>query len=166
MTLINSGAMESFIDYQTVAKLRLEVTKIPQPQKIYNVDGMENQAGLIKHCVHLYIKHKDRQTQAKFFVTNLGKEQIILEYPWLEEFNLEINWRDGKLLGSHIQLKTLAVVAKEQLATHIWQIEVKELRKTTVAQHMAEKYLNKPKTTIISLEYQIYAKVFSEKEAK
>jgi len=61
IALIDSGAMESFIEHQTVAKLRLRVTKIPQPQKIYNVDGMENQAGLIKHCIHLYVKHGGRQ---------------------------------------------------------------------------------------------------------
>jgi len=92
ITLIDSGATESFIDYRTVTKLRLGVTKIPQLQKIYNVDGMENQAGLIKHCIHLYVNHEGKQKQAKVFVMNLGKEQIILGYPWLEEFNPDINW--------------------------------------------------------------------------
>jgi len=111
--LIDSRATENFVNYQTVAKLWLGVTKIPQARKIYNVDGMENQAGLIKHCIHLYVKHGNQQKWAKFFVTNLGKEQIILGYPWLEEFNLDINWRDGQLLGLHVQLKTSAAVAKE-----------------------------------------------------
>ena len=117
--LINSGVTKSFINYRTVIKLRLGVTKISQPQKIYNVNGMENQVGLIKHCVHLYIKHGENQKQAKFFVTNLGKEQIILGYPWLEEFNPDIDWKNGKLLGSHVQLKTPAAVAKEQLTSHV-----------------------------------------------
>jgi len=96
--LIDSGATESFISHETVAKLKLGTTRIPQPQKIYNVDGTENQAGMIKHCVQLYIKHGGQQKQARFFVTNLGKEQIILGYPWLEEFNPEICWKDRKLL--------------------------------------------------------------------
>jgi len=55
IALIDSGATENFINYRTVTKLRLGITKIPQARKIYNVDGTENQAGLIKHCVHLYI---------------------------------------------------------------------------------------------------------------
>jgi len=99
---------------------------------------------------------------------NLGKEQAILGYPWLEEFNPKINWRDGKLLGSHVQLKTPAAVAKEQLNDHIQQMEVEEIQKTTVAQQMAEKYHNEPSTvkTVIPSKYQSHAKVFSEKEAE
>jgi len=46
-------------------------------------------------------------------------------------------------------------------------MEVEEIRKTTVTQQMAEKYLEEPnKKTIIPLEYQSQAKVFSEKEAE
>jgi len=42
VALINSGATENFIDYRTVAKLRLRVMKLPQQRKIFNVDGTEN----------------------------------------------------------------------------------------------------------------------------
>jgi len=47
-------------------------------------------------------------------------------------------------------------------------MEVEEIRKTTVAQQMAEKYLDEPSTvkTVIPPEYQVHTKVFSEKEAK
>ena len=130
IALIDSGVTENFIDYRTVAKLQLGVTKLPQQRKIFNVDGTENQAGLIKHCIHLYINYGNQQRQAKFFITNLGKEQAILGYPWLEEFNPEINWRDGKLLGPHIQLKTPAAVAKEQLNNHVRQMEVENHSRT------------------------------------
>jgi len=60
-TLIDSGATENFIDYRTVVKYRLGTQKLPQERKILNVDGMENRAGLIKHCIHLYIKSGDQQ---------------------------------------------------------------------------------------------------------
>jgi len=167
-TLIDSGATENFIDYRTVVKYRLGTQKLPQERKILNVDGTENRAGLIKHCIHLYIKSGDQQKRTKFFVTNLGKEQAILGYPWLEEFNPAINWGEGKLTGTSVHLKTPNAVAREQLNNHIRQMEVEEIRKTTVAQQMAEKHLkasNKAKT-IIPDEYQIHAKVFSEKEAE
>src|SRR6266850_1105871 len=167
-TLIDSGATENFINYRTVMKYRLGTQKLPQEWKILNVDGTENRAGLIKHCVHLYIKCGNQQKRTKFFVTNLGKEQAILGYPWLEEFNPAINWGEGKLTGTSVHLKTPNAVAREQLNNHIRQMEVEEIRKTTVAQQMAEKHLkasNKAKT-IIPDEYQIHAKVFSEKEAE
>jgi len=134
------------------------------------VDGTKNQGGQITHCVHLYIQHeKNKQKRAKFFITNLGKDQLILGYPWLEEFNPEINWTDGKLLGTCVHLKTPALVAKEQLRTHDRKIETKEISKVTIAQQMAEKHLEDSdtvKTTTILPEYQRHAKVFSEKEAK
>jgi hypothetical protein len=37
--------------------------------------------------------------QNTIFVTNLGKDQIILSYPWLKAFNPDINWKEGKLLS-------------------------------------------------------------------
>ena len=45
---------------------------------------------------------------------------------------------------------------------------VEEIWKTTVAQQMAEKYLDEPSKTktVIPPEYQIHAKVFSKKEAE
>jgi|SRR6267142_2556330 len=47
-------------------------------------------------------------------------------------------------------------------------MKVEEIQKTTVAQQMAEKYLDEPSKdkTVIPPEYQIHAKVFSEKEAE
>jgi len=108
IALIDSGATDNFIDYQTAVQLQLRTQRLPQPRKVINMDGTENRGGQIMHCVHLYIQHKDKQKWAKFFITNLGKDQLILGYPWLEEFNPEINWTEGKLLGTRIHLKTPA----------------------------------------------------------
>jgi len=106
----------------------------------------------------------------KFFITNLGKEQAILGYPWLEEFNPEINWTNGKLLGTRVTLKTPATVAAEQLQTRLREVTTEEyIQKTMVAQQMADSYraTQTPKTDIpIPREYQRHAKVFSEEEAK
>jgi len=72
-------------------------------------------------------------------------------------------------LGTSVHLKTLALVAKEQLKTHVRETETKEIGKVTIAQQMAEKHLDNSdttKTATIPPEYQIHTKVFSEKEAK
>jgi hypothetical protein len=37
-----------------------------------------------------------------FFVTNLGQDQVILRYPWLEHFNLQLNWKVGILDNNQI----------------------------------------------------------------
>jgi hypothetical protein len=32
-----------------------------------------------------------------FFIMNLGKDRVILGYPWLEYFNPQLNWKTGVL---------------------------------------------------------------------
>jgi len=169
IALIDSGATDNFIDYRTTVQLRPGTQRLPQPRKVINVDGTENRGGQITHCVHLYIQYRNKQKRAKFFITNLEKAQLILGYPWLEEFNPEINWTDGKLLGTSVHLKTPALVVKEQLKTRVRETETKEISKVTIAQQMAERHFKDSdtvKTATIPPKYQIHTKVFSEKEAK
>ena len=45
--LIDSGATENFLDPRTVSKLRLITEDLDKPQSIHNIDGTNNQAGLI-----------------------------------------------------------------------------------------------------------------------
>jgi hypothetical protein len=49
--LINSGATENFIDYQTAIRWRLNTKDLWHPRKVYNVDGTENQGGIISKSV-------------------------------------------------------------------------------------------------------------------
>jgi hypothetical protein len=55
-TLVDSGTTDNFINYQTITKLCLGIKKIPKARQIYNVNGTQNQAGLIEDCVHLYVE--------------------------------------------------------------------------------------------------------------
>jgi hypothetical protein len=50
--LIDSGTTENFIDYRMAVQWRLNTKDLWQPRKVYNVDGTENQGGIIsKSCV-------------------------------------------------------------------------------------------------------------------
>jgi hypothetical protein len=55
IALVNSGAMENFIDYQTVVQLRLGSNKLPVPRPVHNVNRTKNKAGEITHSVDLYV---------------------------------------------------------------------------------------------------------------
>jgi hypothetical protein len=46
--LIDSGATKNFIDWRLAKALKVQTTLLPRPQKVYNVDGMENKAGVIE----------------------------------------------------------------------------------------------------------------------
>jgi hypothetical protein len=164
IALINSGATDNFIDFRTVAKLRLGTRKLPRPRQLFNVDGTHNQASLIGESVHLYIERGGECTRTQFHITNLGRDRIIFGYPWLEAFNPNINWKEGKLLGPQTKLKTTRAVAQEHVGE---AYEIKRMamqaRKTTIAQRMAENFQT---NTLIPPEYRRHVKVFLEKEVE
>jgi hypothetical protein len=48
----------------------------------------------------------DSSNFRKFFIMALRRDRMILGYPFLQEFNLQINWADGKLKGGNITLQS------------------------------------------------------------
>jgi hypothetical protein len=49
------GATENFIDWRLAKALKVQTTLLPCPQKVYNVDGTENKAGVIERHVKLQV---------------------------------------------------------------------------------------------------------------
>jgi hypothetical protein len=76
---------------------------------VYNVDGTENQGGIISKSCVLCIRRGEQQITQQFYVTNLGQDCIILGYPWLREFNPKVNWEEGWLLGEAVMLEEIGV---------------------------------------------------------
>ena len=60
------------------------------------MDGTENKRGTIKTYVNLDLEINGRKTSTDLLVTGLGKERIILGFPWLYEHNPDINWKTGE----------------------------------------------------------------------
>ena len=64
--------------------------------KPLNVDGTENKQGTIKQYVDLTFTINKRPQTQRLLLTGLGKQRIILGFPWLQEQNPIINWRTGE----------------------------------------------------------------------
>ena len=102
----------------------------------------------------------------EFFITNLGGDRVVLGYPFLKEFNPQINWEKGEITGAR-QVK----ITPKQIWEHHWRLwrkgrQVTNLQKTTFAQQwaaVADK--TKEKLQDLPKEYQRHHKVFLEKEA-
>jgi hypothetical protein len=73
---------------------------------VHNVDGTENKRGKITHYCWLRILYGGKEKLQKFFLTSLGKDRMILGYPFLQEFNPKINWTEGRLEDGPVKLQS------------------------------------------------------------
>jgi gag-polyprotein putative aspartyl protease len=95
--LVDSGATKNFIDIRTAERWGLPQKTLPNPRPIVNVDGTENKAGAVTKACILNVQYQKGQQLQRFYITDLGFDQVLLGYPWLHEFNPHINWKDGEV---------------------------------------------------------------------
>ena len=94
--LVDCGAGGKFIDQDYTRKIGLETKPLKEPIIARNVDGTENKLGKMTHFVDLDLTIHDKKMKIRLLVSGLGKQNIILGFPWLHEHNPDINWRTGE----------------------------------------------------------------------
>ena len=122
--LIDSGATDNFIDQRTAKRLHLTPRQLKQPRLLYNVDGTENLSGRVtSYCDLLITRGKDESVQ-RFFLANLGKDRIILGFPWLHHFNPQIDWSKGGVTGTpfHVAVTSRSTPETPKNLLHYAQI--------------------------------------------
>jgi len=109
----------------------------------------------------------------------LGKDEVILGYPWLTAFEPIIHWRDA-MLDKECQPVIISSVKPEE--TQVTKIVTEEeweamnteeepfatLRKTTTASELAQKAMDHTKKSfeqMVPQEYRRHARTFNEKES-
>jgi hypothetical protein len=50
---------------------------------------------------------RNKKIKERFYITGLSGIELILGYPWLRDFNPQIDWPTNKLLGPKVHLSTL-----------------------------------------------------------
>ena len=65
--------------------------KLDCPLTAKNVDGTINKKETIKNYMDLEFKIDSGKFKEQFYVTGLGKQKIILGFPWLKKHNPKIN---------------------------------------------------------------------------
>ena len=96
LALIDSGAGGKFIDQNYARKLGVKIQKLEQPLIARNFDGTRNKKGEITSFVNLDLIINGRTKQTRLLITGLGRQKIILGFPWLREQNPDINWQTGE----------------------------------------------------------------------
>jgi len=64
---------------------------------VRNVNRTNNSAGAITYQVKANMYYKGYIKRIRIDVCNLGKIDVILEMPWLQVHNPEINWETGEV---------------------------------------------------------------------
>src|SRR6202522_3055279 len=126
--LVDSGARLQFIEQSLARNSKLDIYNLEKPMKALNVDGTENKRGTIKQYVDLTFTINGRPQTQRLFLTGLGKQKIILGFPWLQEQNPIINWRTGEFRW---QTRVPDIKKIRRLTEQRWknEQEVKELKK-------------------------------------
>src|SRR5712672_1848800 len=189
--LVDSGATANFIDYKTVKRLGLGSKKLDQMRTVKNIDGTLNVAGNITHACNLLVSQGRKQERTRFFVTNLGGDRFIFGYPWLAAFNPDINWPEAIVKGPRFRVETLVhgKLTQQEYLHHVQTVAIAQLeegdelimslevlgqepmhiRKTTLAQQMAEKAYDATKVNTeetVPAVFKQHWRVFSEQEAR
>ena len=178
--LVDSGATDNFISKNLLHRLKIGYLPVESPIKIWNVDGTHNQNGAISHFTDLQVRTGTETKTLRFLITNLGRDEVILGYPWLTAFEPIIHWKDATL-DKKCQPVVISSIQPEEtrLATTTTEEEWEEindeeekpyaiLRKTTTASELAQKAMDKTKRTfeeMVPEEYRRHARTFNEKES-
>jgi hypothetical protein len=102
IALLDSGATENFMNLEYAKYLHLPIKVLQQPRKLFNVDGTQNRAGELKYYVDLNSRTGKRQTNLRYFLTDLGEHKVILGYSWFTTAQPKIDWARGWI--DHSQL--------------------------------------------------------------
>jgi hypothetical protein len=76
------------------------------------VDGTENKRGTINAYVNLEFTLGEQKFKEQFYVTGLGKQKIILGFPWLHKYNLIIDWKKGEIIFKPFRIDWRRLIEK------------------------------------------------------
>ena len=104
--LLDCGATHNFIDPRTIKTLAMGTNLLKRPLLVHNVDGTINQGGTITSYCNLWVRRGTQVEKLGFYVTNLGRDRLILGYPWFKKFNPKFNWSNNTLEGDTVEIDT------------------------------------------------------------
>src|SRR6266850_4284831 len=102
ITLIDSGATKNFMNLRYAKYLQLPIKRLEEPRNLFNVNGTTNKSRSLQFYTNLQVQTGGQRTNLRFFLTDLGDNKAILEYPWFAVVQPHINWKRGWV--NHSQL--------------------------------------------------------------
>jgi hypothetical protein len=175
--LMDSGATDNFIHPRFLRRMGLGTRKLTTPKRLYNVDDTTNRAGQVTNYVDLDVRTNNIHKEMRFLVSDIGREDAILGYPWLATFEPHFSWKHGAINTSHLPIVLNSVNPHliqqgETIATLCTKDKQDILDELTydctargASTDMAIDARSEAKEVTLPPEYQHFASVFSEEES-
>ena len=93
LTLLDSSTNVIFIDKAWAEEKKLPLWPLCYTIPIFNIDGTKNSDDNITHYADITIFYQGHHEKVTVKMTDIGKNQIILGFIWLQKYNPEINWK-------------------------------------------------------------------------
>jgi hypothetical protein len=97
--LLDYGASGEFMDSEFAKLHNIPLIKLNKPQITRNADGTQNEQGVVTHKAIINLGVNGKEDPTTFFITGLGKDNVILGLTWLRKHNPIVNWKEGTLRG-------------------------------------------------------------------
>src|ERR1700756_1401190 len=144
--LLDSGATENFLDEETWRRMGVGRRLLDKPLKVINVDRTENRKGTITHYCRLRILYNGESDLQDFYIASLGRDRMILGYPFFRRFEPKVLWKQGTLQDGSIIIQSAVFKHLDKVIEH-YQLRAKKARKFTCLGQGRRPWLNKwPKT--------------------
>jgi hypothetical protein len=88
---------------------------------------MENKWGTINAYVNLKFTLCEQKLKEQFYVTGLGKQKIILGFPWLHKYNPIIDWKNRKITFKPFQIDWRRLMEKGKWIRQEQQPKIEEV---------------------------------------
>ena len=67
------------------------------PRKLQNADGSPNAGGGLTHFTKLEVFTGDTPHVLRFYIADMGPDDLVLGYPWFATTNVQPDWTTGTL---------------------------------------------------------------------
>ena len=166
IAFLDCGATECFISQRFIDQHKLGVHLMESPRKLQNADGSPNAGGGLKYFTELEVITRETPHLLRFYVADMGPDDLILGYPWFAATNAHPDWTTGTLPASVI-IRTKGVASGkpkrsvrvagmrttirnnplletgDEVYLRVLKTDPARATKTTVAQQLAERAADK-----------------------
>ena len=95
--LVDSGATDNFMNPTFAKRMGIGLRALDKPKNIFNIDNTANRAGQITHYTNLSVTTGGTTREMRFLITDIGREDVLLGYPWLAAYEPRFSWKHGTI---------------------------------------------------------------------